>query len=142
MKINHKITISIATLMILALALTIWSTNQRNIHCNGFTDNRMREICKSIETHQEFTMTGHAIISPHYQAGWKTVAKVWCDQKINIKDIDSLNGIKKLSSDSRLQITTDALLTLITGYEYGMAVNQNSILNPSNPNYLLKDGCK
>jgi len=113
----------------------------RHLQCEHQADKRVREICESIERHVEYTCCGHAIVSPGFRSTLKTVAAVWCEQRVNGTDIAALNALL-LSSDMRLQSTAESLLRLLTGHDqYGNPEADVSILNPSHPAYILRDGC-
>ena len=95
-----------------------------------------------IERNLEFTWLGHAIISPGYRSTWKTVVAVWCEQQITRQDMKTLHALSE-SEDWRLASAAESLLRLLTGHDqYGSPEAENSIFNPSNPSYLLRDGCK
>jgi hypothetical protein len=113
----------------------------RHMNCEKQTDKRAREICGSIEHNVEYTCCGHAIISPGFRSTLNTVVAVWCEQSIEREDITALNALS-LSDDRRLKSTADSLLTLLTGRDqYGNPEAAVSVLNPSHPLYLLRDGC-
>ena len=113
----------------------------RDMRCGEQTDARMRELCTSIERNLEYTCCGHAIISPGYRVTLKTVAAVWCEQGVRQQDSPALIALSK-SEDLRLAGTAESLLRLSAGHDqYGTPEAEVSVLHPSHPSYLLKDGC-
>lgn len=113
----------------------------RHLQCENQADKRARQICESIERHVEYTCCGHAIFSPGFRSTLDTVVAVWCEQRIKGTDIEALDALSK-SSDMRLQRTAESLLRLLTGHDqYGKPEADVSILNPSHPSYILRDGC-
>jgi hypothetical protein len=114
----------------------------RELHCENQTDNRARQICRSVERHLEYTCCGHAIISPGYRSTWTTVKAVWCEERIEEKDVAALRALAK-ANDWRLVSAAESLLRLLTGRDqYGTEEPETSIFHPANPEYLLKDGCR
>lgn len=113
----------------------------RHMQCEEQTDRRARAICKSIERNVVYTCCGHAIVSPGFRSTLETVVSVWCQQRINTKDINALNSLSE-AKDRRLKSTAESLLRLLTGHDqYGNREADVSILNPSHSSYVLKDGC-
>ena len=101
----------------------------------------MRELCTSIERNLEYTCCGHAVFSPGYRSTLKTVAAVWCDQRVTQEDFSALITLSE-SDDVRLGSAAESLLRLLTGHDqYGTPEADVSILNPLHPSYLLKEGC-
>jgi hypothetical protein len=132
---------SLALLIIVAGDLAPWRYS-RDMKCGEQTGQRARGICMSVERNLEFTWLGHAIISPGYRTTWKTIVTVWCEQQITREDVKELHTLSE-SDDWRLASAAESLLRLLTGHDqYGSPEPENSIFNPSNPSYLLRDGCK
>ena len=152
MDARHKVTFTIIVALVITLSflafigivagdLAPWRYS-RDMKCGELAGRRARDICMSIERNLEFTWLGHAIISPGYRSTWKTVVAVWCEQQITREDVKELHTLSG-SEDWRLSSAAESLLRLLTGHDqYGSPESENSIFNPSNPSYLLKDGCK
>lgn len=137
----------LATSLVAALIGTIASGTvaswrySRQMDCQRHSDTRTREICESVERNVEYTCCGHAIISPGYRSTLKTVAAVWCEQRVEQADIEALTTLSQ-SDDMRLSSTADSLIRLLTGHDqYGSPESASSVLSPSHPLYLLRDGC-
>ena len=125
----------------MAACLERWQYS-RELHCENQTDSRARQICSSVERHLEYTCCGHAIISPGYRSTWITVKAVWCEERIEEKDVATLRALAK-ANDWRLVSAAESLLRLLTGRDqYGTEEPETSIFHPPNPSYLLKDGCR
>jgi hypothetical protein len=148
---NYAVKITVVlfvTLFLLGLIGTVASQNlatwrySRHMKCGEQTNDRMRELCTSIERNLEYTCCGHAIVSPGYRSTLKTVAAVWCEQRVRQEDLSALIALSK-SEDVRLGSTAESLLRLLTGYDqYGTPEADVSVLNPLHPSYLLKEGCQ
>jgi hypothetical protein len=108
----------------------------RDIGC-GKTDGRAREICQAISESMEWTWLGHAIISPGWRVTWNGVRGVYCREKLTAADLGALETLKR-ASDWRLQDGAEDLARLIGGANEPA----NSIFNPKNPAYILKEGCR
>lgn len=127
---------SVITLVLVVL----WPDKEmasRDIGCTSVTPERGREICRALSDSMEWTWTGHAIVSPGWRVSWNTLRRVYCHEKISAADMPVLE-IMKTGSDWRLQDGADELIRLV-----GSSANEpeNSIFNPKNPHYLLKEGC-
>jgi hypothetical protein len=152
METRQKITLKLAGALVITLSflafvcvvtrnLAPWRYS-RHMKCGELTEERARDICGSIERNLEYTWFGHAIISPGYRSTWKTVIAVWCEQQIKREDMNELHALSD-AEDWRLASASESLLRLLTGNDqYGYPEAETSIFNPSNPSYLLRDGCK
>jgi hypothetical protein len=88
----------------------------------------------------EWTWTGHAIISPGWRVTWNALRRLYCREKINRTDLTALETMKR-DSDWRLEDGADELIRLVGGSGGASTEPENSIFNPANPHYVLKDGC-
>ncbi len=89
----------------------------------------------------EFDWLGHAIISPGFKVTFETTTRTYCELKITAADLGGLQELLE-AEDWRLQNGADFLIRLATGRNrHGDAEDENSIFNPDNPHYVLKDGC-
>jgi hypothetical protein len=88
----------------------------------------------------EWTWMGHAIIWPGWRVTWNALRRVYCREKTGTADLTALETLK-MGSDWRLQDGAADLIRLVRGS--GGSANEpvNSIFNPANPHYVLKDGC-
>ncbi len=83
---------------------------------------------------------GHAMISPGWRVTWNALRRVYCDEKIGSADLPLLETLKR-GSDWRLRDGIDGLIRLAGSGNGLVHEDENSIFNPSNPQYLLKNGC-
>jgi hypothetical protein len=113
----------------------------RDIGCAKVTSERGKELCQAVSDSMEWTWTGHAIISPGWRVTWDGVGRVYCREKISDADIAVLESMKQ-GSDWRLQDSADDLRRLVSNRSGKASEDENSIFNPKNPHYILKDGCK
>ena len=79
---------------------------------------------------------GHAIISPGWRVTWNGLRRVYCQLKIGASDVETLKDLSR-SSDWRLQDGAADPIRLAN--PQGEA--ENSIFNPTNPQYVLRAGC-
>ena len=112
----------------------------RDIGCANVAPGRGKEICHALSDSMEWTWMGHAVVSPGWRVTWNALRRVYCREKISAADVTVLETMK-MGSDWRLQDGADELIRLV-GSSSGLANEpENSIFNPTNPHYLLKDGC-
>jgi hypothetical protein len=112
----------------------------RDIGCANAAPGRGKEICQALSDSMEWTWKGHAIVSPGWRVTWNTLRRVYCREKISAADVTVLETLK-MGSDWRLHDGADELIRL-AGSSSGLANEpENSIFNPANPHYLLKEGC-
>jgi hypothetical protein len=112
----------------------------RDIGCANVTRGRGKEICRALSDSMEWTWMGHAIISPGWRVTWNALRRVYCREKISAADLTAL-GTMKMGSDWRLQDGADGLIRLVGSSSGPANEPENSIFNPTNPHYLMKDGC-
>jgi hypothetical protein len=134
-----------ALLCVIGLVLVMsWPDKKmisRDIGCANIALQRGKEICHALSDSMEWTWMGHAIISPGWRVTWNALRRVYCSEKISAVDLTALEAMK-MGSDWRLQSGADDLVRLVGSSSGGPANEpENSIFNPTNPNYLLKDGC-
>ena len=81
---------------------------------------------------------GHAIISPGWRVTWNALRRVYCREQISTADLPVLETLK-IGSDWRLEDGASDLIRLVGSSRANEP--DNSIFNPTNPHYILKDGC-
>ena len=84
---------------------------------------------------------GHAIISPGWRVTWNALRRVYCLEKLSAADLAVLETLKKMGSDWRLEAGADYLIRLVTSRSGSAYEPENSIFNPTNSQYILKNGC-
>ncbi len=116
----------------------------RNLHCDSFTTNREKEICKSIQENQNYELLGHGSFSAGYKFPFSGAKNAWCELHLTSDDFATLKAMKLNYGDSlSLEMGTDFLYSLLDA-----KLNPNSdlyttsnIFSPLSKDYLLKDGC-
>ena len=83
---------------------------------------------------------GHAIISPGWRVTWNALRRVYCREDVGTADLTALQT-KKGGSDWRLQDGADDLIRLVGSRSGPPYEPENSIFNPTNSQYILKNGC-
>jgi hypothetical protein len=130
----------------LSLAAT-YSANGRDIGCAETGSGRARQICDSIAASLEWEWLGHATIAPGYKPTFAGVRTVYCALKIDESDMETLRGLKsydprrKWSPDWRLESGADMLMRIVASLEGAGDEPENSIFNPQDADYVLKNGC-
>ncbi len=142
---NRRMVISVLlAAIIIAVVLTMaWPDQKmisRDIGCAFVAPGRAKAICQALSESMEWTWMGHAIISPGWRVTWNALRQVYCREKINAADLPVLENLK-LGSDWRLQDGADGLIRLVGNANGSAHEPENSIFNPSNPQYILKGGC-
>jgi hypothetical protein len=134
---------TVAVLGAVALLLALgWPDKRmisRDIGCANVEPGRGQQICRALSDSMEWTWMGHAIISPGWRVTWTGLRRVYCHEKIELVDVPVLKTMAA-RSDWRLQDGAEDLIRLTGGG--ATAEPENSIFNPKNPDYLLKDGCR
>jgi hypothetical protein len=111
----------------------------RDIGCAKVPPGRANHICNALSASMHWTWLGHAIISPGWRLNWSDIRQVYCDEKITDADLTILETLKR-GADWRLQNGADSLIRIVSGRNEG-AEPENSVFNPNNPYYILKNGC-
>lgn len=127
---------------VVAIAVVCWpdaNMASRDIGCVKAPPGRRSNICNALSAGMEWTWLGHAIVSPGWRLTWAGLRRVYCQENITAGDLPVLESLKK-GLDWRLQDGADGLIRLISSGG-GHAEPENSIFNPQNPNYILKNGC-
>ena len=141
---RRRIVIVVLVAVIVAIALAmVWPDKKmisRDIGCATVSPERARTICQALSESMEWTWMGHAIISPGWRVTWNGLRKVYCRERINAADLPPLEYLKQ-GSDWRLQDGADGLIRLVGSTRRQAQEPENSIFNPVNPQYILKDGC-
>lgn len=129
------------------------SRYSRNLHCESIVSTRAFEICSSLEKFQEYGFFGHAIPAPGYKVSFDTIRNAWCELDIGQSDVPILREMSNLSEwqiaslkisqirDGRIASGADDLLRLYYQVNNLDQEDKNSIFNPTNPSYILRDGC-
>ena len=126
--------------VVLAMAWPDKEMISRDIGCASVTQDRGKEICLALSSSMEWTWMGHAIISPGWRVTWNALRRVYCREKISATDVVALESMKR-GSDWRLQDGADGLLRLVRSRSGPPYESENSIFNPTNSQYILKNGC-
>jgi hypothetical protein len=136
---------SIGTAALLVLiAVLAWPRGRmasRDIGCAQAAAGRGQEICRALSASMEWTWMGHAIVSPGWRVTWKALAHVWCAEQVTDADLPALEALSRASSDWRLAGGADDLIRIAKNRGGNGGEPENSIFNPKNPSYILKDGC-
>ena len=135
-------TLFLAGIIALALA-TGWPDKKmisRDIGCANVSPGRGTEICQALSDEMEWTWMGHAIISPGWRVTWNGLRRVYCREKMRAADLTVLETLKT-GSDWRLQDGAEGLIRLVGSLSDPSNEPETSIFNPTNPHYLLKNGC-
>ena len=112
----------------------------RDIGCANVPPGRETEICQALSDEMEWTWMGHAIISPGWRVTWNGLRRVYCREKMSAADLTVLETLKT-GSDWRLQDGTEGLIRPRGSLSDPSNEPETSIFNPTNPHYLLKNGC-
>src|SRR5260370_26210670 len=130
---------------LLALVLVLcWPSGtmaSRDIGCAMAAPGRGPDICRAPSASMEWTWMGHAIISPGWRPTWRGLAHVWCALQISDADLPALQALRYASSDWRMESGADDLIRIAKNRDGKGDEPENSIFNPKNPAYILKDGC-
>lgn len=113
----------------------------KDIGCGSIQEPRGVEVCKAFSSNMEFTLLGHATLSPGWRIGFEAIAKVYCDQKIVSADIPLLKSMNKNTGDWRLESATASLVLILQNLDGKGDEPITSIYNPKNSDYILKQGC-
>src|SRR5258708_30044427 len=126
--------------LVVAMAWPDKKMISRDIGCAGVAPARGKEICDALSDSMEWTWMGHAIISPGWRVTWSALRRVYCREKIGGTDLTALETMKR-GSDWRLQDGADELIRLVGSSGGAANEPENTIFNPTNPHYVLRDGC-
>jgi len=143
MRIRIAIPVLVAVGVIVLALVMVWPDKKmisRDIGCASRPSEREKKICQTLSDSMEWTWMGHAIISPGWRVTWNALRRVYCRKNINAADLTALETMK-MGSDWRLQDGADELIRLVGSSGGSANEPENSIFNPTNPHYLLKDGC-
>jgi len=127
--------------LVLALCWPDRTMASREIGCSLAAPGRGQEICRALSASMEWTWMGHAIVSPGWRPTWRGLAHVWCAAHITEADLPVLETLRHASSDWRLESGADDLIRITKNRNGKGEEPENSIFNPRNQAYILKDGC-
>ncbi len=113
------------------------SMASRDLDCVNAKALRARVICTHIEQAMRWSWLGHATVAPGYRFPIGAYRAVFCALDLSTADVPALEQLSSPTRDWRLQSAAEGLLKLVRGDES----NEDSIFSPSNPAYLLEDGC-
>ncbi len=108
--------------------------------CAGVQPARTREICGAIAASLTWQWMGHAIVAPAYKPDFKTIGQAYCRAKITRADAPALEQLQK-STDWRLESAAEWLLKILDAQEGKSSEPENSVFNPANAAYVLRQGC-
>jgi len=143
MRIRIAIPVLVAVGVIVLALVMVWPDKKmisRDIGCASRPSEREKKICQTLSDSMEWTWMGHAIISPGWRVTWNALRRVYCREKISATDVVALESMKR-GSDWRLQDGADGLLRLVGSRSGPPYESENSIFNPTNSQYILKNGC-
>jgi hypothetical protein len=129
---------------LLGCLLAVWPKNymaSREIGCDRAAPGRSQEICRALSSSMRWTWMGHAIVSPGWRPTWRGIAQTWCSAHITDAVLPLLEGLRHASSDWRLESAAEDLIRIFKNRDGSGDEPENSIFNPRNPAYILKDGC-
>jgi hypothetical protein len=124
-----------------------YSAYGRDIGCAEIGAGRPRQICEKIAASLTWQWMGHATIAPGYKPSFEGIRKVYCELKIGKDDVETLQGLTKYDPkrrwlpDWRLESGADMLLRIVANLNGNGDEPENSIFNPKNSAYILKNGC-
>jgi len=124
-----------------------YSLHGRDIGCTEVAAGRSRQICEAISASLTWQWMGHATVAPGYKPSFKGIRNVYCDLKIGKDDVKSLQILKqydpkrKWLPEWRLESGADMLLRIVANLDNADHEPVNSIFNPKNSSYILKNGC-
>ena len=127
--------------LLLALCWPSRAMASREIGCPKAAPGRGQEICRDLSASMEWTWMGHAIISPGWRPTAPGLAHVWCAAHITEADLPILEALRHASHDWRLESGADDLIRITRNRNSKGNEPENSIFNPKNQAYILKDGC-
>lgn len=127
-------------IVILLLAPDGWAASKRRPDCAGVQPARTREICAAIAASLTWQWLGHAIVAPGYKPDFKTIGQAYCQAKITRADTPALEQLRK-STDWRLESAAGWLLNMLDAQAGKSSEPENSVFNPANPAYVLRQGC-
>ena len=123
--------------------LIVWpnfsSSISHGMDCPG--QGRAADICHAVDKNLEWEWLGHAIIAPGWKPNWGTVRRVYCAMAINDSDLPLLRHLSLDAKDWRMQTVAGDLVLILENLNGKGQEPGNSIFNPRNPDYILKDGC-
>jgi hypothetical protein len=129
--------------VIATILVVLWPDKKmisRDIGCADIGTEREKNICQALSDSMEWTWMGHAILSPGWRVTWDTVRRAYCRENMSVADLSALESLRK-GPDWRLQEGAGDLIRLIGSSGGRAGEPENSIFNPANPQYILKDGC-
>lgn len=116
----------------------------KNLHCEQLQNSRQEEICKSIETYQEYEFFGHAMISVGYRSSFVTARKAWCELSLTEKDLELLKEMQypPIELPVQLQVGSGMLFSLLDAQLHPDSPQYvGSLYDPTSASYLLEGGC-
>lgn len=128
------------TAALLLLAPEAGAANKRRPDCAGVQPERTRAICTAIAASFTWQWMGHAIVAPGYKPDLQTIGKAFCRAKIARADQPALEQLRK-STDWRLESAAGWLLNMLDAQEGKSGEPENSVFNPANQAYVLRQGC-
>jgi hypothetical protein len=117
------------------------SLRWRDLNCAAVSDVRAQAICRSLEREMQWTWLGHAIIAPGWRVGIETVRRTYCAENVSLRDVTSLETLRRSTHDWRAELGAEFLIRLVRNKDGMGDEPENSIFNPKNPSFILKNGC-
>lgn len=113
----------------------------RDLQCIAIPDARAQSICRRLQHEMQWSWLGHAIIAPGWRVSFESVRRTYCAEHIGQQDIAALEVLRRATKDWRAESGAESLLRLLRNKDGAGDEDAASIFNPSNPSFLLKDGC-
>jgi hypothetical protein len=113
----------------------------RDLQCATVPDARAQVICRRLENEMRWTWLGHAIIAPGWRVGIESVRRTYCLENVSLRDVAALEVLRRSTRDWRAELGAEFLIRLVRNKDGRGDEPVNSIFNPENPAFILKDGC-
>lgn len=138
MKKVHVVFVCAGIIIIGLVWLVMWGDfaewrYSKDLHCDSFQNVRQTEICKSLEKYQEYTFTGHAIVSAGYRPTFTTATRAWCELSLTETDLQLLDKLQyELVGHNELSTGASMLFNMLdTKLNPETSAYSGSVLDPT-----------
>jgi hypothetical protein len=69
------------------------------------------------------------------------VRRTYCTEHVSLRDVTSLENLRRSTHDWRAELGAEFLIRLVRNKDGKGDEPENSIFNPNNPSFILKNGC-